>query len=178
METIFADAMRDRLDELIAAISDLAGDPGPAGHFTYRGDASIEHLNTRKVGEEEPRSLEVDVKFQIRTDATTVLQFADPTLLAAMFLPGGAARSAVMGPVTFTHVLEDYRIDALGSVFGGVRLKKFAVTPRDSYQAEITFVASFAPSADEVARLAEYLADDVHVAIEPTNHELDIRGAA
>lgn len=168
--------MDHAVDFVVAAISEQAGDPGPTGQWVYRGQASIEHLNTRKVGDDEARALAVDVKLLIETHASALRRFADATMLAALFLPGGAVRSEVLGPITFSNELQDYRIEAVGLAFGGVRLRKFSITPKDSYRLSIAFVASFEPSADEVARLAEYLDDEVSVLIEPETLGLPLEG--
>lgn len=168
----------EQLNDFVAVMSDAAGDPGPSGQWVYSGQASIEHLNTRKVGDDDARELAVDVKLAIKADAAALLCFADATLLAALFLPGGAVRNTMLGPVTFTNELENYRIETVGSAFAGVKLRKFAITAKDGYRLSVTFTASFAPSADEIARLAEYLDDEVSVRIEPETIGLPLRDAA
>lgn len=170
--------MIEQLNNFVAFVSDAAGDPGPSGQWIYSGHASIEHLNMRKVGDDEARELAVDVKLEIKADATALLCFADATMLAALFLPGGAVRNTMLGPVTFSNQLKNYRIEAVGSVFTGVTLRKFAITTKDGYRLSITLTASFAPSADETTRLAEYLDDEVLVRIEPETIGLPLRDAA
>lgn len=148
---------------------------GPSGSFKYRGDASIVHLNTRKEGPaEEEKVLALDVKLRIKAPADTLLQFSDQTMLDALFLANGAVRNIFLSPIQFTNELEHYRIATQGSSFGGVKLKKFTVEPVDAFGLTVTFIASFQPSADEVARLAEYLSDDIEVLIEPESGELPL----
>lgn len=145
--------------------------------FRFNGQAIILHLNTRKEGQEEDKELAVDVKMQALC-GVEVCEYFEPELPGFLFLEGGAVRNVMMAPISFTHELEDYRIDAVGSTFHGVKVKKFTLEPVDGSQIRLTFSISFKPSGDEVARMAEYLQDEIDIEVNPSSEELDLGGIA
>lgn len=106
------------------------------------------------------------------------LQFFDDMLEQLFYTDIGAVRNLMIGPVPMLHEIEDYRIEMLGGAHYGVKLKKFLLEPADSGVLMVTFQASFKPSGDEVARLAEYLQDEINITLEPANEELDLGGGA
>ncbi len=142
--------------------------------FRYSGPVSIEHLNTRKTGDEDDRVLAVDVKMRATMSAAESLGRFAPELADALFTDIGAVSNLMLGPITFAHELEHYRIDSDAGRFTGCRLRKFSVTPKDGRETIVTFTASFEPTADEFARLAEDLADEIDVTIQPEDGELDL----
>lgn len=142
--------------------------------FRFSGLASVMHLNARKEGPDEDKQLALDVKLKAVASAPAVLGFFDEALQGFLFTDIGAVRNVMMGTVTFAHELEDYRLEAMGSQHFGVKVKKFAIEPMDGWGASLTFSLSFKPSGDEVARLAEYLQDDIEIIVEPTSDELDL----
>lgn len=145
--------------------------------FTFSGRASITHLNTRKEGPDDEKELAVDVKLQAIC-GVDVCGFFEQELAGFMFLEGGAVRNVMMGPITFAHEIEGYTLDAVGSIFNGVKVKKFSLEPMDGNQIKLTFSISFKPSGDEVARMAEYLQDEIDIALRPMNEELEFEAAA
>ena len=145
--------------------------------FRFQGRASIAHLNTRKEGPDDEKELAVDVKLQALC-GVDICAFFEPELAGFMFLEGGAVRNVMMGPISFTHEIEDYRLEAVGSTFNGVKVKKFTLEPMDGNQIRLTFSISFKPSGDEVARMAEYLQDEIEIDLNPSNEELDLGGVA
>lgn len=142
--------------------------------FRFKGFAEILHLNTRKHGDED-KVLAVDVKFQTETDAEMLDTF-EPALRQAVFTDVGAVRNIQLGPLTFTHEMEHYRLEFFGSTMVGCKVKKFSLEPKDTNRIVLTFQVSFQPSGDEVAKLAEYLQDAVEIVIEPEDGELDLGG--
>lgn len=139
--------------------------------FRFAGRASITHLNTRKEGPDDEKELAVDVKLQALC-GIEVCAFFEPELTGFLFLEGGAVRNIMMGPINFSHEIEDYRLEAVGSTFNGVKVKKFSLEAVDGNQVRLTFSISFKPSGDEVARMAEYLQDEIDIALAPMNDEL------
>ena len=135
------------------------------------------HLNTRKEGQEDDKELAVDVKLCALCDSSMCDHF-EAALPEFLFLSNGAVRNVMMGPISFSHELEDYRLEAAGSVFSGVKVKKFVLEPRDGKQILLTFSISFKPSGDEVARMAEYLQEELEIDINPMSEELDLGGMA
>ncbi len=139
--------------------------------FHFTGRAEILHLNTRKEGPDDDKVLAADVKLRTTT-SRDVLGFFEPAIAAALFLDSGAVRNPMMGPITFTHEMEHYRMETFGSTFSGCKLKKFAMEPKDTSQIVLTFQVSFQPSGDEVAQLAEYLQDEIELALIPESGDL------
>lgn len=145
--------------------------------FRFHGRASIAHLNTRKEGPDDEKELAVDVKLQALC-GVEVTGYFEQELAYFMFLEGGAVRNTMMGPINFSHELEGYRLDAVGGSFFGVKVKKFSLEPVDGNQIRLTFSISFKPSGDEVARMAEYLQDEIDIELNPSSEELDLGGIA
>ncbi|WP_232346337.1 hypothetical protein [Cupriavidus sp. USMAA2-4] len=106
------------------------------------GNATILHLNTRKEGPEDAQELAVDLKLKATADVM-ITRYFDEQLATFVFLSNGAVRNKVMGPITFAHELESYRLDMVGSTFTGVRVKKFALEPKDGFKVGVTFAVSF-----------------------------------
>ncbi len=145
--------------------------------FDFRGDATLRHLNARKEGPEDETVFAVDLKFEAIVGASAIAAF-EPALVEPLFHESGAVRNIQMGPVTFASSLRHYRLEALGSCFSEVELKKFTFQPKDGFQFVMTFGASFKPSGDEVARFAEYLAEPIDIDLSPADGELDLQAAA
>lgn len=140
--------------------------------FRFKGVVSIKHLNTRKEGPEEEQKLCVDLKLNALTDSTA-FHFFDDQLPYALWLPGTfAKRNLQLGPLSFGHEHEGYRLECCGSTHHGVKVKKFSLDIMDGGRVNLTFSVSFEPSGTEVATLAEYLADDIEIVLDPANDEL------
>lgn len=145
-----------------------------AGKFKLNTVVEIGNLNTRKEGkEEEDKVLAIDVKLTAQVKRDT-LDFFDENLFNFLFLDSGAIRNLMMGPITFTHEMEGYRLEIAGSTHYGVRVKKFVIQAIDGGEAYLTFQVSFKPSGDEVAQIAEYLQDELGINLEPENEELPL----
>lgn len=140
--------------------------------FQFMGAATILHLNTRKEGPEDNQELALDLKFKAVADHR-VMRFFDELLANFMFLSNGAVRNKIMGPITYGHELESYRLDMVGSTFTGVRVKKFSLEAKDGFKVWVTFSVSFKPSGDEVARVAEFLLDEIDLSLMSGDNELD-----
>lgn len=136
------------------------------------GKAEIISLNTRKEGPDDDKELAVDVKLRLVTTAQ-VLAFFDQELAPVFFTDAGAVRNAMIGPIPMLHELQDYRMDMLGNSHFGVKLKKFTLQPLDGARIVLIFQASLKPSSTEIATIAEYLQDEINIALEPTSEELD-----
>ncbi|GAQ30253.1 hypothetical protein SAMD00023378_3936 [Ralstonia sp. NT80] len=106
--------------------------------FRFIGRATILHLNTRKEGPEDNQELALDLKLKTITDQF-IMRYFDEQLPAFVYLSNGAKRSAAMGPITYSHELDDYRLDMVDSSFWGVKVKKFSIEPMDGFKAAVTF---------------------------------------
>lgn len=142
------------------------------GKFKFSGKVSIQHLNTRKEGPDDEKELAVDIKLTADCDLSILSYFGDD-LAEFLFLDSGAVKNLSLGPLTFGNELENYRLETLGSTFYGVRVKKFSLEPGDGNVVRLTFGVSFKPSGDEVAKMVEYLQEEISVSLDPANEELD-----
>lgn len=145
--------------------------------FKLYGTAEVLHLNARKEGPDDDKQLAVDVKLRAVTERQAI-SFFDDQLADVLFTDIGAVRNQQIGQIPMKNEIEDYRMEVAGSVHYGVRLKKFQLEAMDDNKVAISFIASFKPSGDEVATIAEYLQDEIEVVIEPANEELDFKDAA
>ena len=141
--------------------------------FYYNGLVTISHINARKEGPDDDKVLAVDLKLSMVAEAT-ILDLFDDQLAGFFFTDINAVRNTMIGPIPFTSELEDYRLEAVGGTFFGVKVKKFTVKPMDGFMAEVSFQISFKPSGDEVARMAEFLQEEMQIRLEPANDELDL----
>ena len=140
--------------------------------FQHRGFVTITHLNTRKEGPDEDKILAVDLKLEAECPID-VTRYFDDALADFLFMDEmGTVRNEQLEPVKYKHELEHYRLEIAGSAHYGCKVKKFALTPRDGGIVTVAFQVSFQPSGDEVARIAEYLQDEIGVVIEPSDAEL------
>lgn len=144
--------------------------------FKFSGLATILHLNARKEGPDDEKELAVDVKLTAELPASAVLPMLGENLENFLFMDGGAVWNEMLGPLTFKHEIEDYRLDVLGSTHFGIRVKKINVEAKDGRMVALGFSVSFKPSGDEVARMAEYLQDAIEIDLRPANNELDLAG--
>lgn len=134
--------------------------------FQFSGLADIKHLNVRKEGPVEEKTLAVDIKFEGKTDAA-LCDFFDPKLRDFLFQDEVIARPQMMEPVGFINFLEHCELTILDQLFTDVKLHKFKLRPVDGGQIELTFSASFNPTKNEVAILAEYVSESVPVTCKP-----------
>lgn len=144
--------------------------------FEFTGAAKIKHLNIRKEGPEDDKALAIDIKFEGKTDAA-LCDFFDPQLRDFLFTDGVIARPQMMEPVGFINYLENCELELCGLHFYGAKLQKFKVRPIDGGLIELTFAASFKPSKNEVAIIAEFVAEEVEITCRP-QPGLDFGGEA
>ncbi len=141
------------------------------GKFKFAGPAEILHINARKTGDKDDKVLAVDIKLRAKCPAAK-MGFFEPELIGALWLDSGAARNIMLGPIPFLHELEHYSAEFLGHRIGGCTVKKFAIEAKDGREMLLTFQVSFEPSADEVAKLAEFLQEEITIALSPENGDL------
>lgn len=134
--------------------------------FIYKGLAQLRHLNVRKEGPEDDKTLVVDVKFRGRIDATLCSYF-DEKLHDFLFTDGTIVRSPMMDAIGFSNSIEHCELEALEQRFYGVSLHKFKVRPIDGGQIELDFTATFMPDNSEVAVLAEYVLEEIRIEARP-----------
>lgn len=145
--------------------------------FKFIGRASIVHLNTRKEGPDDAKELAVDLKLKAECSLHVAVSF-DPLLSEFVFTDMGAVRNIAMGPITFNNELDDYCLRIFTDEFLGVAVKKFVFEPQDGHMFTLTFSVSFKPSGIQVARIAEFLQDEIAIDIAPATEELFAETAA
>lgn len=139
--------------------------------FQYAGKAEIKHLNVRKEGPDEEKSLAVDLKIQC-TVSSDLFNFFHEGLRDVLYTDIGAVKNVYLEDLKFSNKIRNCELSILGQRYCGVDVSKFSLSPKDSNKALLTFSVSIAPSGDEVAQLAEYVLDEVDIEITPSP-ELD-----
>lgn len=142
--------------------------------FRFEGHAELQSLNIRKRGNDDEKVLVVDARFSGRAHAD-LCDYFDPLLRSFLFLDGVIARPRAMDPIGFCNVIEHCELRLLQRLFTDVQLRRFRIEPHDGGQIQLSFTATFRPSKDEVAVLAEFMDEDVHLVVQP-EPELDFNG--
>jgi hypothetical protein len=139
--------------------------------------ATLKHLNVRKDGPEEEQELAVDVKLSTRIPASALppLVADEGDIQDSLWFEGGSPRFWSISELRFDTQFEHHEIWLSGMRFSGVKLKKFVVTPQDGHEADVLFQAQIHPSSTEVATLAEYVTEEVRLAVAPMD-ELPLQG--
>lgn len=142
--------------------------------FRFEGHAELQSLNIRKRGNDDEKVLVVDARFSGRAHAD-LCDYFDPLLRSFLFLDGVIARPRAMDPIGFCNVIEHCELRLPQRLFTDVQLRHFRIEPHDGGQIQLSFTATFRPSKDEVAVLAEFMDEDVHLVVQP-EPELDFNG--
>ncbi len=137
--------------------------------FEYKGKAEIRHLNVRKEGPDDEKALAVDIKVECITSAD-MLDFFHEGLKAALFTDAGAVKNVMLEPLKFSNSILNCELVILDQRYIGVDANKFSLKPKDGNQVAMTFSVSIQPNGDDVAKLAEFVMDevDIHVLPQPT----------
>lgn len=134
--------------------------------FQYKGKAEIKHLNVRKEGPDEEKVLAIDVKLQCTTSAD-MLDFFHEGIKDVLFTDAGAVKNMMLKPLEFLNTVLNCELEILGQRYFGVDVGKFQLKPKDGNQVLMTFSVSIQPSGDEVARISEFVMDEIDIAILP-----------
>lgn len=134
--------------------------------FEYKGKAEIRHLNVRKEGPEDEKALAVDIKVQCVTDSD-MLEFFHEGLKASLFTDAGAVKNQMLKPLEFSNSILNCDLAILEQRYFGVDASKFSLKPKDGNQVVMTFSVSIQPNGDDVAKLAEFVMDEVDIHIQP-----------
>lgn len=142
--------------------------------FVFQGMANIQHINARKEGSQDDKELAVDLKFEAVTNHE-ICDFFDPDLAGFLFNNIGAVKNIFLDPIAYSHKLMHYMLKIREEmVFSGVEVKDLTLEPKDGSLIHIKFKCSIKPMGLEVARLAEYLQNEVSILLEPENMELEL----
>lgn len=134
--------------------------------FEYKGKAEIKHLNVRKEGPDEEKVLAIDVKLQCTTSAD-MLDFFHEGIKGVLFTDAGAVKNMMLKPLEFLNTVLNCELEILGHRYFGVDVGKFQLKPKDGNQVQMTFQVSIQPSGDEVARISEFVMDEIDISILP-----------
>lgn len=134
--------------------------------FEYKGKAEIKHLNVRKEGPDDEKVLAIDIKLQCTTSAD-MLDFFHEGIKAVLFTDAGAVKNLMLKPLEFMNTVMNCELGILGKSYGGVDVGKFQLKPKDGNQVAMSFSVSIQPSGDEVARISEFVMDEIDISILP-----------
>lgn len=144
--------------------------------FQYKGKAEIKHLNVRKEGPEDDKVLAIDIKFQCVT-GSSVFDFFHEGLKDVLYTDVGAVKNMMLKPLGFCNAILNCDLEILGQRYGGIEVGKFQLEPKDGHQATMQFSISLQPTGDEVAKLSEFVMDEIDIHVQP-QPELDFSGVA
>ena len=130
--------------------------------FHFNGRATVKHLNPRKEGPDDEKTLALDVKLQGKVPAS-LWDYFHEGLRPVLYTDLGAARNLLMESIGFNNEVKNCTVTILGRDFLGVTVGKFKLKPIDTWRIELTFSITVQPSGTEVAEFAEYLQDEVDV---------------
>lgn len=132
----------------------------------WYGFADITHMNVRKCGPDEEKTLTLDLKL-VAECKSDVLGFFDDSLATFLFFPDGSLRMPMMEPVSWAGEVRHMRLEVAEIEFSDVTLRKFAFAPAENFNVAMTFTATLAPEKAEIAMLAEFLGESAKLVIEP-----------
>ncbi len=142
--------------------------------FKYKGKAEIRHLNVRKEGPDDDKVLAIDIKFQCVTSAD-MFDFFHEGIKEVLFTDAGAVKNLMLKPLQFHNAVMNCDLEILGQRYGGIEVGKFQLEPKDGNQVTMQFSISLQPSGDEVARISEFVMDEIDISVDP-QPELDFGG--
>lgn len=137
--------------------------------FRLSGVATIKHLNVRKEGPEDEKILAVDIKLEFSKIDRVICDYFDDAM--ALFLwrhetAGLIVRNQFLHPVEYMNQITSASVTIEGQPFHSCEVKKFAISPRDGGQVDLTCSVSIYPSSSDVADLAKRVQDGATVLIE------------
>lgn len=130
--------------------------------FQLRGGAHVRHINIRKEGDDDERTLKVDLKLEART-GMELPDYLDSGLRHFLWSAAGIVRNPMLKAVGFTGEVPGVGGEICGLQVSGAKAHKFAVEPRDSLEAIVTLTLTWHPASDDVAVIAEHIGELVPV---------------
>lgn len=141
----------------------------PRPPFSLRGTATIKHLNVRKEGPEDDKALAIDVKLEIKRVDRRLCGYFDDALEPFLWRGESDAlivRNAFLGPTEYLHTITGASVKLGDLDFVGGDVKKFGIVPQDGGVLTLTCSVTLQPSSADVAKLANWVLDEVEVSIE------------
>jgi hypothetical protein len=136
--------------------------------ITLNQVAKLAHLNIRKEGKGDEKHLMVDLKLEVQTDPDILVEF-DPTLRHLLFVDG-EPRYPKMSPIKWAGEMRHMELDILGVMLMDVKVHKFRIKPfsiNSQPFVDLALTASFAPSGQDTAILAEQVGEQVNIKLNP-----------
>lgn len=133
------------------------------------GVGTIEHLNIRKEGPDDERTVAADVKLLVKGVSGDFLLFFDLALppvlwdLTSLMFP---VRNPMMQAVRFAHELEGCEAVIGGQRFLGATAKKFSLQPVDGGLLDVTLSVTVYPRLHAVEDLARMVQESVDVQVD------------
>lgn len=115
----------------------------------------------------------MDVKFKVKVSSEAYAFFECEDLGKALYTDIGAIKNVFIDPISLSYEMKNYSFNISEREYYGITLKKFVLEPLDGYLMAISFQATFKPTANEVALMAEHLQDMVKIKLCPENLQLN-----
>ena len=136
--------------------------------ITYTGQAEIKHINLRKEGATEDKTLAADIKLVFVTDADFVAPFG-AALKSLLWNETGSPRIPGMAPVEFEGKIKGLSVALAHQKvkFSDAEGKKFVFEPMHGHRLDVSMSVAVVPLPDQTSALANLLAESVFVEIFP-----------
>jgi hypothetical protein len=129
--------------------------------------AILTHINARKEGPSDEKTLAIDIKFAAQCTAEHLAYFGD-TLRHFLFDGEGNVRMPNLDTVKLKGEMRHMCLMVNeGIVIEDAKLDKFKVDAQDGERVELGFTAHFTPAGRQVAMLAELLGESVTIIVLP-----------
>lgn len=129
--------------------------------------AVLTHINARKEGPSDEKTLAIDIKFAAQCTAEHLAYFGD-TLRHFLFDVDGKVRMPNLDTVKLKGEIRHMSLTVEeGIVVEDAKLDKFTVDPEDGERVTLGFTAHFTPKGRQVAMLAELLGEAVTLDVVP-----------
>ena len=134
-------------------------------NFKLNGKATVKHINIRKEGNDDGKSLKVDLKLEART-GMALPDFLDTGLRHFLWSSTGIVRNPMLKAVGFKGEASGIGGKVCGLDVSSATAHKFAVEPHDSLEVTVTLTLTWEPSATDVAVIAEHIDEPIDIDIE------------
>lgn len=141
----------------------------PRPPFKVHGTATIKHLNVRKEGPEDDKELAIDLKVEFKRVDRRLCAYFDDALEGFLWRGNTDAlivRNAFLGPTAYLHTITGAEVTIGELNFLGCDVKKFTLSPQDGGVLTLACSISMLPSSADIAKLANWVLDEVSVSIE------------
>jgi len=134
--------------------------------FSFAGTATVRHVNLRKEGATEAKSVMADIKLEAIADASILHPFND-ALVSLLFNRAGEPRIVNLAPIHLDGSIKHLHCNFLEWKLDlrDIEAKKFQFEPMSGSRVLMTFSIAIAPHGQQTAMLAEMLGEAVKVTL-------------